>query len=172
MFGFDYEEGREWKHEDRAVALMCASTIEEALKVALRTHFVELTTDEDNHIFCEDQDSPLATFSSKIRLGYAMGVYGPKTRDDLNIMRYVRNVFAHTRNHVTFNTEEIASACNYIAVTDRCKGSEYLYPSPTTPRGRYVCAAKLWSIYLFSLEGNPPRKYFEAIPNDWRPIMA
>jgi hypothetical protein len=41
-------------------------------------------------------DAPLATFSAKIRLAYALSIFGSSTRDDLDTIREIRNAFAHS----------------------------------------------------------------------------
>src|SRR5262249_31340265 len=45
---------------------------------------------------------PLASFSARIDVGFAIGLYGDETKSDLHILRKVRNDFAHELMPKTF----------------------------------------------------------------------
>lgn len=49
------------------------------------------------------QNGPLDTFSSKINLGYALGIYKDEVRENLHIIRTIRNAFAHSRKIIDFS---------------------------------------------------------------------
>ena len=53
---------------------------------------------------------PLSTFSAKIRMGFALKLYGERTFDDLELLRKLRNLFAHGKLAIDFNTPEVKSA--------------------------------------------------------------
>lgn len=57
-------------------------------------------------ILCKD-NGPLATFFSKIGLGYAMGLYDERLMEYLNAIRKIRNAFAHSRKDVSFGNSLI-----------------------------------------------------------------
>ncbi|MGH6889553.1 MAG: hypothetical protein ACREHF_10195 [Rhizomicrobium sp.] len=44
-------------------------------------------------------------------MAYSLGGIDAGTRDDLHIIRSVRNVFAHANTNVSFDTDEINNAC-------------------------------------------------------------
>jgi hypothetical protein len=56
----------------------------------------------------------LATFSSKIRIGYALDIFGPETYQNLDYIRHVRNAFAHTKISVSFETAAIKNICELL----------------------------------------------------------
>src|SRR5258708_3381722 len=116
IWEFDYEDGRGKNHDDRAAALMTASILEQGLEESILSHLVELDDNERRDLFAEDKDSPLASFAARIRIGYALGIYGPKTRNDLTCIRHVRNILAHARKHIDFKTPEIVAACDQITL--------------------------------------------------------
>jgi DNA-binding MltR family transcriptional regulator len=118
------------------------------------------------------EDAPLATFAARIRIGYALGIYGPKTRDDLTFIRHVRNVFAHTRHAVDFDTKEISDASNQISLADRCGLARLLPGRADTPRAKYINAAKVLSVYLFTPEPGTPLRYTTVTPDSWREEMS
>ena len=58
-----------------------------------------------------DNEGPLATFGAKIKIGYAMGLYGPEIKADLDCIRRIRNYFAHTMRPLTFRDARIKKIC-------------------------------------------------------------
>ena len=71
----------------------------------IRRHLVELNDSEAASLF--EPDRPLGTFSSRIQLARALGIFGPKTSHDLNKIREIRNAFAHGLRKMDFDTPEI-----------------------------------------------------------------
>jgi DNA-binding MltR family transcriptional regulator len=49
-------------------------------------------------------NGPLATFFSKIILGYAIGLFDEISMEYLNTIRRIRNAFAHSRKEISFST--------------------------------------------------------------------
>jgi hypothetical protein len=48
-------------------------------------------------------NGPLGSFHSKIAMGYALGIYDKDMRGDLNIVRNIRNAFAHSKKLIQFD---------------------------------------------------------------------
>jgi hypothetical protein len=65
--------------------------------------------DDDTIALLSEQGGALSAFSTKIGLGYALGGIDSIDMFNLNIIRRVRNVFAHARKLVTFDHEVIRS---------------------------------------------------------------
>jgi hypothetical protein len=85
-----------------------------------------------------DRDGVLSTFSRKIDLGYALALYDTQLLKDLNIIRNIRNAFAHTLLPIDLNTTELATEITKLkSTTNRDK---FKYPC------HYVLAA---SSYIF-----------------------
>src|SRR5689334_8771110 len=80
---------------DHAIALLGSSYIEKALEVGILIRLVRLTKPEHEALFSHERRGPLSDLSSKIKMAYALDVIGPRTRDDLDHVRAVRNAFAH-----------------------------------------------------------------------------
>jgi hypothetical protein len=91
----------------RGATLLAASIIDDILRGALRYRFIPLSNDEQEELF--EGTSPLATFSARIRVLYALGVIGKQTRHDLNKLRELRNAMAHAKRSINFDTPEIAT---------------------------------------------------------------
>ncbi len=77
---------------DRGAAVVLASLVERSLERLLRNN---MRSDGVNSLF--KYGSPLGDFGSKIQIGYALNLFGAQTRKDLNIIRHLRNQFAHSR---------------------------------------------------------------------------
>lgn len=65
-----------------------------------------------------DVNGPLGTFSDKIIMAYGMGIFGKKTRHDLDLIRHLRNGFAHCRLPLRFNTPEVKAVCDHLLLPD------------------------------------------------------
>lgn len=152
IFHADVADPDAHAYQDRASALVAATTVEIALEDALLARFVPLTPDERRFLFSEDADSPLSTFAAKIRLGYALHIYEKGFRDDLTVLKAIRNAFAHASHHVDFNTPEISSACQ-IMNTAQCFAR--LAPSQSTPKWLYLQTTKAITLALFMATKNP-----------------
>ncbi len=69
----------------------------------------------------------LGSFSSKIRLAYAISLLGPLSYSDLLLINDIRNVFAHSLHRVSFSHPLIIKDCDrlqYFKMTmERVMGS-------------------------------------------------
>jgi DNA-binding MltR family transcriptional regulator len=90
----------------RSAALVGASLLDTVLERLIRHSLKRKDTDLNNQLF--QQRGPLGDFYSKIIVASAFGVISPKLAHDLNIVRNVRNVFAHATTRLSFDTPEIA----------------------------------------------------------------
>jgi hypothetical protein len=110
IFHFERFEDHGVSFSDRATVLVGVANLELALQSAIQTHFVELTPDENLALFSAEKGAPLSTLGSKIRIGYALGVYEKMFLDDLKIIQLVRNYFAHSSEHIDFSDPDVISA--------------------------------------------------------------
>jgi DNA-binding MltR family transcriptional regulator len=101
---------------DRAAALIAVAQIDRDLETAIYRQMVWLEPSEFNELF--RNTAPLASFGAKIRAAYALGVYGPMTRDDLVVISQIRNVFAHAPRAISFKMTEISELCRKIKILD------------------------------------------------------
>jgi len=96
------------KGNDRAAAIMGAALLEDALRYALTSRFVAVSPDDYEKLY-DGPSAPLASFDSLIRVGHAVGLFGTLTRNDLLIIKKVRNGFAHAMKPISFLTPAIAA---------------------------------------------------------------
>ena len=103
---------------DRATAVILGSILETALESLLKaTLRPQLNSDDKRVLF--DFDGPLGTFSSKTILAFSIGVIGPISRRDLDLIRLLRNEFAHSRRHFKFSTPEVSEVCRHLQTPDQ-----------------------------------------------------
>lgn len=92
---------------DRSCAIVCAAFLDDFLGKLLMSFLTEESPTQDKRLF--DNNGPLSTFSSKIVLSYRLGLISKKEFDNLNLIRKVRNAFAHDVKINSFDNGEIKS---------------------------------------------------------------
>jgi DNA-binding MltR family transcriptional regulator len=85
--------------------MVAVAFIDSFLRGLLTLHFVDLSKNDFVSIFGPER--PLASFSAKIKICHAFGLIGAKTAHDLNVLREVRNAFAHGLRKMNFKTREV-----------------------------------------------------------------
>ncbi len=95
-------------------AVLGAVMVEHELELLLRRRFFR--KDDETWWSLVSENGPLSSFYGKILMGYAFGIYDEKIRDDLNVIRHVRNAFAHAKRLIDFDNELV------VAELQRLKG--------------------------------------------------
>jgi hypothetical protein len=86
-----------------------AAHLESELTAAIESTLPRLTQDQRYELF--EQDGPLATFARKIAMASALGIIGPKAKENFRLIQHVRNAFAHHRIPIEFSTPEVHAVC-------------------------------------------------------------
>ena len=98
---------------DRGAAVVLTAIVERSLEHLIKR---ELRPEGVNDLF--QFNGPVGTLSNKIKMAYSLKLLGSKTKHDLEIIRALRNVFAHSRLPVTFDTDAIKTACENLYIPD------------------------------------------------------
>ena len=93
---------------DRSVVITLTALAEDAVEWAIGKRLRGLTRNEYTSAF--DGDGPYSTLARKIIVGYAMGIFDSKLRDQLNDLRSIRNACAHTKRPISFEAPQLANA--------------------------------------------------------------
>ncbi|TPL97443.1 hypothetical protein [Mesorhizobium sp. B2-3-10] len=90
----------------RSVVIVLSSNLENLLRFTVLSRFIHLPKAEIDKL-C-DRSGPLNSFSQLTDIGFALGIYGRVTRKNLDIVRRIRNAFAHTFIPLDFDTAEVS----------------------------------------------------------------
>ena len=125
---------------DRGKVLVSTGFIEQQLKEILLAFTVEGSGGEG---LLEGANAPLGTFSSRILACYALGLISESEHHDLNLVRKIRNDFAHDI-HTNFETASVVSRCSDLLL----KVPDDIYPElgrqKIDPLGQFqTCAISL-----------------------------
>ena len=97
---------------DRGCALLGAAFLDEQLRVLLEAFLVD---DPKRIGKLLSGFGPLATFEARTSLAYALGFLSDEERRDLDLLRKVRNDFAHNLHGVSFRSPEVEDRCKELA---------------------------------------------------------
>ena len=95
------------KQPDRIAAIVVGAVVASMLEKIIIANIKFKSPDLIGKLF-KDR-GPLSDLHSKILIATAFGIIDPLAMIELNRMKVIRNVFAHARVDVTFDTPEIAS---------------------------------------------------------------
>lgn len=95
-----------YEESDRGCVLMGAAFLESELGEVLRSHFVD---DPQAAIDFLGRQGAGSSFSARVELCYLLGLIGPAARRDLNLIRKIRNAFAHDPFRVSFTDQAVAA---------------------------------------------------------------
>jgi hypothetical protein len=96
-------ENELYKGPDRAAAVVMGSMIEKAIGKLL----------SDNMRESDDE-----TFFRKIEIGYSLKLFPEKVKKELDIIRCLRNQFAHSRLPIEFTTSVVKRCCDQLTYPD------------------------------------------------------
>lgn len=124
------EYGREHSGDSgRAAAILIAADFENVLQAKIEDEFVKLNREDRDTLF--DGHGALSTFSAKIEIGYALGLYGRKTRNRLRVAKNIRDDFAHAAEPLDFDASSISNHCKKLEPNSANNSDD--------PRERYSC---------------------------------
>jgi mannitol operon repressor len=102
---------------DRACALIAGAAISDGLCDLLKDYFVELEEVDINHLF-NDPRASLGEFASRTDVSFALGLISPQERLVANVIRRIRNLFAHTLAQIEFSHELIVSELSKVSINN------------------------------------------------------
>lgn len=114
---------------DRGCALLAISFLEEELKILLKKCLVEIPKVEE---IVFSFNGPLGTFSSKIEMAFFLGKISKTIKNELNLLRKIRNHFGHSPELIDFNSHPINDRCKSLKGSWKNKNS--------TPRQHFTAS--------------------------------
>lgn len=101
---------------DRGYCLLVSSLLENAVDGVLTVQISHFASKEREAFF--DSHGAAGAFSRKIALLHAFKIVGKVTRRNLDIIREIRNAFAHGKVPLTFETPEVKAMCDELKLID------------------------------------------------------
>lgn len=102
---------------DRAAVIAATAYLEDGLKGSIAHLLIQTLPDiERERLFDQYQGCALATFDARIQIAYAMGILGPKSKNDLDTLKRIRNVFAHSILEISLDNVDIAGAISTLHI--------------------------------------------------------
>jgi hypothetical protein len=144
------------KESDRAAVILTAAIFDEVLETLLKKRLAPASSESDE-VF--RSNGAAAELSSKIVLSYRLGLISSSFRRDLDLVRRIRNDFAHDIQGCTFESPAVRSRVLELSkssgLLDRCKPIRDLIPPGTRHDFLFVAS---WMLHALSqnLEGVKP----------------
>ncbi len=131
------------KESDRGAALVGAALLDTRLERLLLAHMIP--GEGSNKLVCGG-NAPLGTFSSRISACLALGLITPAERHDLNIVRGIRNEFAHREHGLDFSDAKIEGLCSSL---NSRRDAEMTAKDGYPPRQRFNDAVVFTALQLW-----------------------
>ncbi|MGE0421639.1 MAG: MltR family transcriptional regulator [Reyranellaceae bacterium] len=108
------------KYPDRIVGIVLGSMMDDRLDTLIRSRCID-ETPESEDVFRDvlRDGGPVGAFSTRINVGYLLGLYGKATHRDLVTIKNIRNAFAHARKDLDFNDDRIGDLCRNLKLLER-----------------------------------------------------
>jgi DNA-binding MltR family transcriptional regulator len=116
-----------------ARAIIGAVMVEHELERLLRRRFSR--NDDVTWRELVSERGPLGTFSQKITIGYAFSIYNDETRTNLDVVRSIRNAFAHAKMPLDFSHKLIVA--ELAKIKTRNKRWQKQLMAPVTPTSQF-----------------------------------
>ena len=97
---------------DRAAAIFGCSFLEVQLRNRIRSQFI--TDNSIEQLF--RGYGPLSSLSAKIEIGYALGMLTKDVKQDFNLIRKIRNHFAHHHLDASFDVAPVKDLCANLKI--------------------------------------------------------
>jgi hypothetical protein len=119
---------------DRAAALIIGSLVETSLSAAI--------------VYALGRHDKSQTFASRIRAARTLNLIGTETFENQEVIREVRNTFAHAMSAIQFDTPEVTNACNRLIISENYR---HFVRAETQRRARFQYGYSSQTIFLTNL---------------------
>lgn len=145
------------KESDRGMALIATSFIDELLH---RTIEAFLIKGHWAKALLEGFNAPLGSFSTRITAAAALGLISELEAKEANLLRKIRNMFAH-EVHVSFRDQKVEALCGNLELSAKDYGDVIV-----GARGQFSTAAVA---LIINLTNRPHYVGLQRLPcRDWK----
>lgn len=136
--------------EARFIVITGSAAVERTLEDAIIFKLGGISKKTAEELF--NENAPLGSFSAKIKIGHALGLYGSHTKSDLNKVREIRNILAHAVRPVTFANRRLRDLCFALNIPKRFPPDDPEYRRQ--PYGNFILTIDMLDIEIGQLS-NP-----------------
>lgn len=129
---------------DRGVALVGGAYIDLVLRDAITARLCDIP---DIFKLLFENRGPLQSFGARIQIGFALGIYGRRAFQDFNLIKDIRNAFAHSAEAIAFNQTDISSLCQNLWFPKTIRFGTR--PMPLTGKDMFIRAIELLTNGLY-----------------------
>jgi len=164
----DWEETRKTLEEmtilsERGWAIICASQLDGQLAALLRAFFVDDQKTVDQLL---EDTGAITAFGVRIELAFLLGLISARERRMLNLIRKIRNDFAHSSKKASFSQSPIKDRCLELDARQIEESDELSQRSE--PVGKFIAAFSFLLIVLVDRrEHLRRREEAESISEDY-----
>jgi DNA-binding MltR family transcriptional regulator len=97
---------------DRACVILVAAVMDECLTKMLKSKLVQISGNDDP--LFDGNNAPMGTFGARISVAHRLGLISKKLHDSLDIVRKIRNDFAHDIFHCDFTNQSVRDRLSYL----------------------------------------------------------
>jgi len=133
---------------DRAAAVLGPAYLDDLLNELLLGSWVDASAPAKDLL---KKNQPLGSFGPRISLAYAVGLIGHTERRDLDLIRDLRNAFAHKLHGLSFRDKDITQKCStFYVVKERLDAEPELKRAyrNSDARARFNLTVGLLAYYL------------------------
>ena len=159
---FDFESSIKGA-DDRAAAITLGAIIDTGLERVLRNCMRKMNKTDRENLF---ERGPLSSFSSRLKLSFALGLVGPKTKHDLETINDIRNAFAHSVRKLTFKNRTIGNRMKGLHIHGILSRPGRKRPLNKRPiRTQFVMVATVFGAILHHVK-LPPKNRLKPLRGD------
>lgn len=96
---------------DRGAALVGAALIDTRLERLLVSHLLDNSIGKE---MVNGSNAPLGSFSSRIKMSYALGLITEVEFKECDLIRRIRNEFAHSIHGMDFQNQKLSALCKNL----------------------------------------------------------
>jgi mannitol operon repressor len=140
-----YEEFQ--SESPRAAVIISGAFLDSLLRDLIASFMIENKKVVDELLGSDkNPETPLSSFGARIKTAFCLGLISNIEYHDLNIVKKMRNKFAHKLHGFTFESEEIVGFCNSLKLPKLLSGG----PSESikSHRRRYILTVSILSSQL------------------------
>lgn len=159
---------------DRGCALMAAAYLDDKVSELIQSHLL------DRRRIVKKMFGPLGpwgSFSSRIDSAYLLGLISATERQDLHLIRDIRNRFGHVAAPINFESAEVALKCHSLQLNAQPTDAppRRFFEQSTMGLAARLDRAIVRAVRPTELEPNPPSKeaieLHQRMEKDWEEVL-